>query len=112
MSQLRINPLPASAGFLLLIYLNIIAYSLYDGTNLDAISSNRIRPDNTSGVRGVAMTKSGRWRAYISFKREQRNLGTFDTLEEAADARKNAERELYHPVLKAHGIEPVEDDDA
>lgn len=83
-----------------------------DGTNLDAISSNRLRPDNTSGVRGVAMTKSGRWRAYISFKREQRNLGTFDTLEEAADARKDAERELFHPVLKAHGIEPVEDDDA
>ena len=83
-----------------------------DGTNLDAISSNRLRPDNTSGVRGVAMTKSGRWRAYISFKREQRSLGTFDTLEEAAGARKDAERELFHPVLKAHGIEPVEDDDA
>lgn len=77
-----------------------------DGTNLDAISSNRIRPDNASGVRGVSMTKSGRWRAYIAFKGETRNLGTFDTLEEAADARKDAERELFHPVLKEHGIEP------
>lgn len=80
-----------------------------DGTNLDAISSNRLRPDNASGVRGVCKTKSGRWKARITFRGKHYNLGTFDTLEEAAGARKDAERELFHPVLKEHGIATKDD---
>lgn len=50
------------------------------------------RSTNTSGVNGVA--KQGkRWRAYIV-----EHLGLFDTIEEAAAARKEAEQRLgYHP---------------
>ena len=39
-----------------------------------------------SGYRGVSASTTGRWRAYIKVHRKGRNLGTFDTPEEAARA--------------------------
>lgn len=78
-----------------------------DGTNLAAIATGKIRPDNKTGVRGVYMTKGGKYIAHITFKGERRRLGTFDTLAEAAEARREAEQELFDPVLEAHGLEPT-----
>lgn len=49
-----------------------------------------LRSDNTSGVRGVYRTASGRWRADIYFGGRKKTIGTFDTLEEAAQARQDA----------------------
>lgn len=46
-----------------------------------------IRSDNTSGIRGVSIIKStGKWRASIGKK----NLGHFDTKEEAIQVRREA----------------------
>ena len=42
-------------------------------------------------------------------QREESIEDQVQACEDAADARKNAERELFHQVLKEHGIEPVED---
>lgn len=53
----------------------------------------RMKSNNTSGVTGVVPHK-GRWRAYVNL-----HLGIFDTIEEAAAARKAAEHRIggYHP---------------
>lgn len=53
-----------------------------------------LRSDNTSGAKGVSKTKAGKYRAYITVNHKQKSLGQYDTLEEAAEARKNGER-LY-----------------
>ena len=54
---------------------------------------------NTSGVVGVSFdTNANKWRASIGSKGTLKFIGLFDTLDEAAKARKNAERiENYHP---------------
>lgn len=43
------------------------------------------------GVRGVTKTRSGRFSTQIQYKGTCYRLGTYDTLEEAASARKNAD---------------------
>ena len=78
-----------------------------DGTNLASIASGKLRPDNKTGVRGVYRTKSGRYKAAITFQGRTKYLGTFDELADAAEARREAEQELFDPVLEAHGLEPT-----
>lgn len=53
-------------------------------------------------IKDVSQMKSGKYRAYINLKRKQHHLGVFDTLEEAEKARKEAEKELYKPVIKRY----------
>ncbi|MEG2533547.1 MAG: AP2 domain-containing protein [Gordonibacter sp.] len=55
---------------------------------------------------------TGRWLAQIVLRGKRTRLGIFDTLEDAAEARRQAERELFAPVLEAHGIEPTGESDA
>ena len=50
-----------------------------------------LRSNNTSGVKGVSHTKNGRYRAYITANGKWKALGTYDTVGEAKEARKNAE---------------------
>lgn len=49
---------------------------------------------NTSGYKGVSL-KNGRWCAAIRYNKQEHHLGSFDTPEEAAEARRKAEIELY-----------------
>ncbi len=51
-----------------------------------------LRSNNTSGVKGVSHTPSGRYRAYITINGQWKSLGTYDTIEEATAVRKNAEQ--------------------
>lgn len=56
---------------------------------------NRRRPiHNTSGVKGVSRTKSGKFAARIQYNRNLKHLGTFDTIEEAAEAYRQASTAL------------------
>lgn len=61
--------------------------------------TRKARKDNKSGVKGVHVTtlKSGkkRYKARITIKGKTIHLGTFNTLEEAEQARKKAE-EIHH----------------
>lgn len=61
--------------------------------------NTKMRSDNTSGVVGVQYRKdTNKWRAYISVKSSQLNLGSFETMEEAIEARQAAEIEHgFHP---------------
>ena len=72
-----------------------------DGTVITAIDGHRaINKNNTAGYKGVSFTKSGKYRAYIYFKRKQYYLGTYSTVGEAAKARKIAEEKIYGDFLR------------
>lgn len=61
-----------------------------------------ISKNNTTGVKGVSKMKNGKYRAYINLRREQKYLGTFDTIEDAKEARLQAEEELHAPIVEKY----------
>ena len=64
----------------------------------------KTRSDNTSGIKGVSFDKDrGKWVAQITFKGKWKFLGRYDTIQEAAEARREAEQEIFDPCLEAHG---------
>ena len=74
-----------------------------DGTCIESIRSRRVSAGNRSGVRGVYRNRrTGRWAAQITFRGKTRYLGSFDSLEEAAGARAEAEK-IFDDFLKQHG---------
>ena len=63
-----------------------------EGTCIESIRSRKVSASNKSGIRGVCFNRrSGRWIAQITFQGHTRYLGSFESLEEAAQARKKAE---------------------
>lgn len=60
----------------------------------------KTRRNNTSGIKGVSHLKNGKYRAYLNLRRTQINLGYYDTLEEAALARREGEKLYYEPILE------------
>lgn len=72
-------------------------------TNLSTINSDKLGKANSSGVKGVSYRKTANnYVAYIGFKGKLNIIGYFKTLEEAAAARKQAEEELYKPILEKY----------
>jgi hypothetical protein len=57
-----------------------------------------LKCNNSSGVNGVRILPSGKFNSHIMVQGKQISLGTYNTLEEAASARKQADQ-LYdfHP---------------
>ena len=72
-----------------------------DGTCVEEIIKNRkARKNNTSGTPGVEwMPGRKRWKASICFKGGRRFLGYYLSFEDAAKARKLAEKELHDTFL-------------
>ena len=63
-----------------------------EGTCIESIRSRKVSASNKSGIRGVYFNRrSGRWIAQITFQGHTRYLGSFESLEEAAQVRKKAE---------------------
>jgi hypothetical protein len=63
--------------------------------------TNPPQTNNTSGVRGVSWHKSARkYQAYITVRQKRIYLGCFGTLEEATEARKQAEDKYFAPILE------------
>lgn len=80
------------------------------GTHLNSIKSSKLRSDNRSGVRGVWYDERyDMYKAQITFKKHRYDLGHYATIEEAAEARREAERELFDPELVAAGLPPTDD---
>ena len=73
-----------------------------DGTLLSAlVAAREPRANNSSGCTGVSFDKrSGKWQAYINFRKKRHRLGLFRTKEEAVRARKEAEERLYDPLIR------------
>ena len=95
--------------------------SAIDGTKVVSLRQ-KLSKNSTTGVKGVSRIASGRsagkYRAYINLRRKQYNLGLYDTLEEAAAARAEAEEEMYGDFLRwyderlaelAEKVKPTED---
>ena len=79
--------------------------NFFEGTNIDALS-NKPNSNNKSGVKGVHFAiDRQKWIAYITFRQKRINLGTYKTLEEAANARREAEIALFDPLLEKYGKE-------
>lgn len=74
-----------------------------NNTNISKISSNKIQKNNTSGYRGVSLHrqkgKSDRWIAYIYFMGIRYHLGSYQNIEEAIKARKDAEEATFGEFL-------------
>lgn len=73
---------------------------LLDGTSVTILERSRssLRRDNKSGFTGVYQESSGKWAAYITFKKKRYWLGRFSTKEEAVKARKRGE-EMHDDFL-------------
>lgn len=54
-----------------------------------------LRSTNTTGVVGVSKRPNGRYQAHVGHNYRQITVGTFDTLEEAADAARAKRLELF-----------------
>ncbi len=65
------------------------AKTFIDGTCVEIILSEKKPANNTSGFKGVCK-KRNKWQAYINYAKNRINLGTYDTIEEACQARQEA----------------------
>lgn len=79
-------------------------FGITEGTSLTGI--NRKTPStNKSGIKGVNWDKRyGKWRASLTFQGKRHQLGLYDSLADAAEARHEAELEIVAPFAEAHGV--------
>lgn len=76
---------------------------LVEGTDLLVLKRDKPIKSNKSGVTGVSFdTSRQKWRAQIGFQGKNMILGTFNTMEEAVKARKDAEALYFAPVLNKY----------
>lgn len=69
--------------------------NLRAATISENLANCRLRKDNTSGLKGVSLNKSGTWTAQISIRGKQTRIGSFMTKERAHQAYlARAEREF------------------
>lgn len=74
-----------------------------DGTCVEMLAARTVRSNNTSGVPGVDwLAKKQRWRASICFKGKRRYLGSYKKFEDAVNARKQAEENLFDTFLDVY----------
>lgn len=69
------------------------------GTSVDILKSKKVPTDNTTGYKGVYWIR-GKYVAKIVFQKKAYYLGTYDDIEEAAEARKEAEEVLFDGVAE------------
>lgn len=84
----------------------VMAIAAIDAKRIQGSNVSHIQPkakanrNSTSGVRGVYTAKNGHWRAAITLRGKQIWLGVFNTIEEAAKVRREAEEKYYRPVIE------------
>jgi len=69
------------------------------GTSVDMLKSKKIPSNNTTGCKGVYWIR-GKYVAKIVFQKKQYILGKYEKIEEAAAARKAAEKVLFDGVAE------------
>ena len=62
---------------------------------LEQAINRRMPKSNKSGYKGVRQSKNGRWIARINYLKIRVNLGTFDSAEDAINARLRAEKKYW-----------------
>ena len=71
-----------------------------EGTCIEWLRSRKHRCDNTSGFRGVYKEKN-KWRVFIGLKKKRYYIGTFNSFEEAREARLEVEKKLHDDFVLA-----------
>lgn len=72
-----------------------------NGTQLSRITNAKAASDNVSGVRGVYYDRrNGKWRARLRFQGKFYNLGTYERMDDAVEARRKAEEEIWGTFLE------------
>lgn len=67
-----------------------------NGGTIPRLFNQKIRSDNSSGVKGVSMnTRKDRWVARIKYKKKTYELGTFKEKQDAINARLEAEKKYF-----------------
>lgn len=70
-----------------------------EGTRLSQLNS-KIKSNNTTGVRGIYLDKkTGKWIAYMTFKKKRVLYECFLRKQDAIQARKEAEIKYFEPIL-------------
>lgn len=65
--------------------------------------TNKIYKNNKSGVKGVCWNKRlQKWQVQIRLKNHNYYIGIYSDIEDAIDARKNAEKEMFEPILEKY----------
>lgn len=73
-----------------------------EGTLLSSLNAKKSK-NNTSGFKGVTKNKrNGKWIAQIAFKRKNIYLGEFVDIQDAVNARKQAEEKYFKPILEKY----------
>lgn len=75
----------------------ITKLSRFNGTSAFKLNQ-KLSKNNTTGVKGVTKVKN-RYRANITISNKKIFLGSFETLSEAARARKRAEEKYFKPII-------------
>ena len=58
---------------------------------------------NTSGYKGVSWRRDiEKWNSYINLQGKHYSLGVYESLGDAIKARKQAEEELFHPIIEEY----------
>lgn len=70
---------------------------LFGGTR---VTNLQMKTKNSTGVKGVYLRPNNKYSAIIWFQGKKIHLGTFDKLEDAAQARKEAEDKYFKPVIE------------
>ena len=71
-------------------------------TNFDAIERNEPYKNNKSGHKGVYWCRSqGLWKAYINVQKRAIYLGGYHDIRDAIQAREEAEKEYFLPLIEA-----------
>lgn len=63
-------------------------------------ANSKLSKNNTSGVKGVRKARSGRWVACLMLNGKNIYLGTYDTIEEAVEARRKGEEKYFKPLFE------------
>jgi len=69
------------------------------GTSVDSLKSKKVPTDNTTGYKGVYFIR-GKYVAKIVFQKKAYYLGAFESINDAAEARKEAEEVLFDGMAK------------
>lgn len=72
-----------------------------DGIKVSMLTT-KLYKTNTSGYTGVSKRNNGKWVAYITLDYKRYFLGEYNYIEQAINARKNAEEKLYSPLLRKY----------
>lgn len=78
------------------------AIHFVDDTCVEKIASKKLNANNTTGHTGVCRIGNGRYRSFIGFKNKKYSIGTYSSIEEAVEARKKKEEELFGSFLEEY----------